>query len=83
VLRLHVPHLVGAVMDPLFPSKEAEEPITVTPSEIIYHRRVRVLAHAKESGNVALTCRTFGISRKTFYEWRNLAERYGLAALMP
>jgi transposase InsO family protein len=55
----------------------------VTPAEIIYQRRVRVLDHARETKNVAATCRTFGISRKTFYEWRNLAERYGLEALMP
>jgi len=42
-----------------------------------------VLEHAAETGNVAATCRTFGISRKTFYEWRRVAERYGLEALMP
>lgn len=55
----------------------------MTRDEIIYHRRVRVLEHAAETGNVSLTCRTFGISRKSFYEWRDLAEAYGLAALMP
>jgi len=55
----------------------------VTRDEIIYQRRVRVLEHAAETGNVAETCRTFGISRKTFYEWRTVAERYGLDALMP
>jgi transposase InsO family protein len=55
----------------------------VTPAEIIYQRRVRVLDHARQTGNVAQTCRTFGISRKTFYEWRNTAELYGLEALMP
>ena len=37
----------------------------MTRDEIIYHRRVRVLEHAAETGNVAETCRTFGISRKT------------------
>jgi transposase InsO family protein len=55
----------------------------VTRDEIIYQRRVRVLDYAAEIGNVAETCRVFGISRKTFYEWRNVAERYGLEALMP
>lgn len=25
----------------------------------------------------------FGISRKTFFEWRSLAERYGVEALVP
>ena len=55
----------------------------MTRDEIIYHRRVRVLEHAAETGNVSETCRTFGISRKTFYEWHNLAEACGLEALMP
>jgi transposase InsO family protein len=55
----------------------------VTRDQIIYQRRVRVLEHAASTDNVAATCRTFGISRKTFYEWRNVAERYGLEALMP
>lgn len=55
----------------------------MTPAEIIYQRRVRVLDHARETGNVAATCRVFGISRTRFYQWRNVAERYGLEALMP
>ena len=55
----------------------------MTPSDIIFHRRVRVLKHAEEGGNVAATCRTFGISRKTFYEWKGVADRYGLDALLP
>jgi len=59
------------------------EPITVTRDEIIYQRRVRVLDHATETGNVSATCRVFGISRKTFYEWQQTAAAYGLEALMP
>ena len=55
----------------------------MTPTEIIYRRRVRVLEHAARSGNIAETCRTFGISRKTFYEWRNAARDHGLDALVP
>ena len=55
----------------------------MTRDEIIYQRRVRVLEHAGETGNVSLTCRTFGISRTRFYEWRKLADLYGLEALMP
>jgi transposase InsO family protein len=39
-------------------------------------RKLRVLNHAKESGNVSATCRYFGISRQTFYQWkRALAEK--------
>jgi transposase InsO family protein len=70
-------------MDPVVLATGPKESITVTPAEIIYHRRVRVLEHAKETGNVAATCRTFGVSRTRFYEWRKLAEQYGLEALMP
>ena len=55
----------------------------MTRDQIIYQRRQRVLAHAEETGNVALTCRTFGVSRTRFYEWRAIAERYGVEALMP
>lgn len=55
----------------------------MTPTEIIYRRRVRVLEHAAKTRNVAETCRTFGISRTRYYEWKRLAEAYGLEALMP
>jgi transposase InsO family protein len=54
----------------------------VTPAEIIYHRRVRVMEHAKQT-NVSEACRTFGVSRTTFYRWQHLAENGGLEALMP
>ncbi len=30
------------------------------------NRKLRVLNHAKESGNVSLTCCYFGVSRTTF-----------------
>lgn len=56
---------------------------TVTSDQIVYQQRVRALDHARQSGNVAATCRTFGISRKTFYKWRDAAAKYGLEALMP
>jgi transposase len=62
---------------------EAKEPITVTPAEIIYQRRIAVLDYAQRSANVAEACRVFGISRKTYYEWKNVADRYGLDALVP
>jgi transposase InsO family protein len=59
------------------------ETITVTPAEIIYHRRLAVLDHAARTGNVSETCRTFGVSRTRYYEWKNIGDRYGLDALMP
>ena len=55
----------------------------MTPAEIIYQRRVRVLEHAQRTRNVTATCRLFGISRTRYYEWKNRADLYGLEALMP
>ena len=55
----------------------------MTPAEIIYHRRLAVLDHAARCGNVSEACRTFGVSRTRYYEWKNLAERYGPEALLP
>jgi len=55
----------------------------VTRDQIIYQRRVQVLAHAAKTGNVSETCRVFGISRTRFYEWQRAAQRYGIEALMP
>ena len=55
----------------------------MTRAEIIYQRRIAVLDHADRVGNVAEACRVFGISRTRYYEWKGVADRYGLAALMP
>ena len=74
--------MVATAMDPLVPTKEPKEPITVTPDQIIHHRRARVLEHAKET-NVSAACRTFGVSRTTFYRWQRRVEIGGLDALMP
>ena len=32
-------------------------------------RKLRILEHAKHSGNIAKTCRYFGIPRSIFYVW--------------
>jgi transposase InsO family protein len=42
-----------------------------------------VLDHAQRTGNVSEACRVFGVSRTRYYEWKNVADRYGLEALMP
>jgi hypothetical protein len=45
-------------------------------------RRLAILRHAEEvSGNVALTCRYYGITRQAFYQWRRRYETGGLDAL--
>lgn len=33
-------------------------------------RKLKVFEHAAASGNVAFTCRHFGIPRDTFYQWK-------------
>jgi len=55
----------------------------MTPGEIIYRRRLAVLEHAQRTKNVAETCRVFGISRTRYYQWKKLADAYGLDALVP
>lgn len=54
----------------------------MTPQHIIHDRRVRLIEHAAQVG-VSRACRTFGVSRKTYYEWVKKARQYGLSALMP
>jgi transposase-like protein len=74
--------LVGLVVDPLVPTKEPQESTTVTPAQIIDHRRVQVLDRAGQT-SVSEACRTFGVSRTTYYRWAGRAQRSGLAALLP
>jgi len=46
------------------------------------NRRLAVLQHAEEvSGNVAATCRYYGISRNVFYRWKRRYEEEGLEGL--
>ena len=45
-------------------------------------RKLRVLTHAKETGNVSETCRYFGISREIFYQWKRAYEQHGEEALI-
>ena len=49
--------------------------MTTDEREII--RRRRILDHADESGNVAKTCRYFGIPRSLFYVWRIAYRQHG------
>ena len=45
-------------------------------------RKIRVLEHAKESGNVSYTCRKYGVSRDTFYRCKKQFETGGSEALV-
>lgn len=55
----------------------------MTHEDIVYDRRIRLIEYAATIGNVAQACRVFGVSRNTYYEWINRAEKYGLSALLP
>ena len=45
-------------------------------------RRLAILRHADEmTGNVAMTCRYFGISRQVFYTWRRRYDELGADGL--
>jgi len=45
-------------------------------------RRLAIIRHAQEvTGNVALTCRYYGISRQVFYRWLHRYQAEGLAGL--
>ena len=46
-------------------------------------RRKRILDHAEETGNVAKTCRYFGIGRASFYRWRKEYLDRGEEGLVP
>lgn len=45
-------------------------------------RKLKVLNHAKVSGNVSKTCRYFGISRTAFYDWKNSYAKKGESGLI-
>ena len=55
----------------------------MTPNEVIFQRRLALLAEVERCGNVAEACRRFGVSRTRYYDWKRRADLYGLAALMP
>jgi transposase InsO family protein len=55
----------------------------MSPNHREVNRRLRILEHAKESGNVCLTCRYFGIGRATFYRWKKKYDLEGEEGLAP
>ncbi len=70
------------MVNPFFGSNHRKEAATVTPAEIIYHRRLHVIERAAKVGP-SRACREAGISRQSYYRWCKRAERYGLSALLP
>jgi transposase len=42
-----------------------------------------VLTLARELGNVSEACRIVGVSRRSYYEWKRIADEQGVEALRP
>jgi transposase InsO family protein/transposase-like protein len=55
----------------------------VTNDDALFRHRLRVMATARELGNVRAACRIHGIHHSTFYRWKALADRHGLDMLRP
>jgi len=43
--------------------------------------RLKIIQHAQSTGNVAKTCRHFGISRMAYYNWLKRYQQEGIAGL--
>jgi transposase InsO family protein len=63
--------------------QHGEEHTAVTNDDALFRYRLRVMAAAKELGNVRAACRMFGVHHSTYYRWKALAERQGLEMLRP
>ena len=55
----------------------------MTPAEIIYQRRLAVLDHTARNPERGRDLSDLRDPRTRYYEWKSLADRYGLEALMP
>lgn len=53
----------------------------MTNAERDIQRKLRVLQHAEEIGNARKAYRYFGISRSSFYRWRDAYQKHGEAGL--
>ena len=45
-------------------------------------RKLKVLRHAEQTGNIAKTCRYFGIGRASFYRWKTEYQQRGESGLV-
>ena len=46
------------------------------------NRKLKVLTHAKQTGHISQTCRSFGILRESFYKWRRADQAKGESGLI-
>lgn len=55
--------------------------MTKTEQARLVNWRSKLLQHAREAGNVAQTCRHFGLSRQAYYKWKKRFDEQGDAGL--
>ena len=54
----------------------------MTNDDALFRFRLRVMALARELGNVRAACRAFGIHHSTYYRWRAQAVRHGSTEML-
>ena len=54
----------------------------MTDQERDVQRKLKVLRHAEQTGNIAKTCRYFGMGRASFYRWKTEYQQRGEAGLV-
>jgi transposase len=54
---------------------------SMTQRERDIQRKLRILRHAEQTGDISRTCRYFGIGRASFYRWKAALQRQGEAGL--
>jgi transposase-like protein len=54
----------------------------LTNDDALFRFRLRVMALAKELGNVRAACRVFGIHHSTYYRWRAQMVRHGTTEML-
>jgi hypothetical protein len=76
-----------AAAAPVSPAEESSPPAPAAASngkaQSVYEKRVRVLTLAAELGNVSEACRIVGVSRRSYYTWKRIADEQGIEALDP
>ena len=54
----------------------------ITKAQADIRRKLKVLKHGEDNGNVSKTCRHYGVSRETYYKWKRDYELKGESALI-
>jgi len=55
----------------------------MTEHDVLGGYRLRLFTLAEELGNVSEACRIVGVSRRSYYEWKRIADEQGVEALRP